>query len=96
MEHFSWVVILVKTKLDTTEFKVVHNKIYFVGGVYCLRDSGVAEECFDLQKPVIKLLYYKEKNVLLSVTEDLTLCQHKVAPDSTLIELSKVIKCESH
>lgn len=60
------------------------------GGVYCLRDSGVAEECFDLQKTIVKMLFHKDKSNLITVTDDLTLCQHHVAPDSTLRELSKV------
>ncbi len=60
------------------------------GGVYCIRESGLVQDCFTLEKPVIRLLYYKERNYLLTVLEDLTLCQHSVSSDCVLQQLMKV------
>lgn len=60
------------------------------GGVYYVNESAHCTQCFGLDYSIIKLLYYEEKNILVTVTENLLLTQHTVLPEGETKEILKV------
>ena len=53
-------------------------------------EQGKCVQCFTLDVPIKKLLFYEEKNVLVSITETLMLTQHAVFGDMDTKEILKV------
>lgn len=47
---------------------------------------------FTADGPILKLLFYEEKNVLITVTESLILTQHAILPEGDAKEILKVKK----
>ena len=64
--------------------------ICILGGVYYINDAGTLVEVFRADGPVYKLLYYDEKNILVTVTSNMMLSQHAVTNDGETRELLKV------
>ena len=62
------------------------------GGVYFLNESGKIEQQFTAEGPVRKLLYYEDKNILITVTTTMMLTQHTVSADGQIRESLKVMK----
>ncbi|KAK7004477.1 intraflagellar transport protein 140 [Biomphalaria glabrata] len=60
------------------------------GGLYFLNDQGKCIQCFSVDTPVRKLLYYEEKNMLLTITNNLILTQHIVFAEGETKEIMKV------
>ncbi|XP_052071458.1 intraflagellar transport protein 140 homolog isoform X2 [Mytilus californianus] len=60
------------------------------GGVYFVGESGQCTQIFTADGPVLKLLFYEEKNVLITVTENLILTQHAILPEGDAKEILKV------
>ena len=55
-----------------------------------MSEAGQCTQSFTTDGPVMKLLYYEEKNVLITVTESLALTQHAVMPEGETKEMMKV------
>jgi intraflagellar transport protein 140 len=53
-------------------------------------EGGQCSQAFKADGPILKLLYYEEKNVLITVTEGLSLFQHAVMPEGDTKEMMKV------
>jgi hypothetical protein len=55
---------------------------------------------FTADGPILKLLFYEEKNVLITVTESLILTQHAILPEGDAKEILKVklhaVICVTH
>lgn len=64
--------------------------ILTTGGVYFINDNGQCGQTFSVDGPVLKLLYYEERNVLITVTESLMLTQHAIMPEGESKELLRV------
>ncbi|KAK7111421.1 intraflagellar transport protein 140 homolog [Littorina saxatilis] len=60
------------------------------GGVYYVNESGHCSQSFSLDHTIIKLLFYEEKNVIVTLTDNLLLTQHAVMPEGETKELLKV------
>lgn len=60
------------------------------GSVFYVDEAGKIKRPFVVDGPVRKLLYYDEKNVLVTVTENLMLTLHNVTNDGTTSEALKV------
>ncbi|XP_060569057.1 intraflagellar transport protein 140 homolog [Ruditapes philippinarum] len=60
------------------------------GGVYFVSEGGQCSQAFKADGPILKLLYYEEKNILITVTEGLSLFQHAVMPEGDTKEMMKV------
>ena len=60
------------------------------GGVYYLNDAAKLLQVFSADGPVMKLLYYDERNILVTVTTTMMLSQHSVSPDGVCQEMLKV------
>ena len=67
---------------------------FFIGGqngsVYYLNDTGKVVQQFTAEGPVRKLLYYEDKNILITVTTNMMLTQHAVSAEGDLREMLKV------
>ena len=67
---------------------------FYIGGqngsVYYLNDQGKMVQQFVAQGPVRKLLYYEEKDMLVTVTTNMMLTQHAVSPEGDLREMLMV------
>eukprot|EP00058_Branchiostoma_floridae_P021724 XP_002607214.1 hypothetical protein BRAFLDRAFT_118626 [Branchiostoma floridae] len=67
---------------------------FFLGGidgdVYYLDDKGKSSKVFTADGPIEKLLYYEEKNILVTVTSGLVLTQHSVSSEGAFQEVTKV------
>lgn len=61
-----------------------------LGGVYFVSEGGTCNQSFKADGPILKLLYYEEKNLLITVTEGLSLFQHAVMPEGDTKEIMKV------
>ncbi|XP_053388212.1 LOW QUALITY PROTEIN: intraflagellar transport protein 140 homolog, partial [Mercenaria mercenaria] len=59
-------------------------------GVYFVSEGGQCSQAFKADGPILKLLYYEEKNILITVTEGLSLFQHAVMPEGDTKEMMKV------
>lgn len=57
-----------------------------------MSDSGQCNQSFKADGPILKLLYYEEKNILITVTEGLSLFQHAVMPEGDTKEMMKVYR----
>lgn len=55
-----------------------------------MSEGGTCNQSFKADGPILKLLYYEEKNVLITVTEGLSLFQHAVMPEGDTKEIMKV------
>lgn len=64
--------------------------VLVVGGVYFVSEGGSCNQSFKADGPILKLLFYEEKNVLITVTEGLSLFQHAVMPEGDTKEIMKV------
>ncbi|XP_076446737.1 intraflagellar transport protein 140 homolog [Babylonia areolata] len=77
-----------------TPFGPQESLCFFVGGatggVYYVNENAQCTQCFSLDHTVIKLLFYEEKNVLVTMTDNLLLTQHAVMPEGETKELLKV------
>ncbi|XP_019615052.1 PREDICTED: intraflagellar transport protein 140 homolog [Branchiostoma belcheri] len=67
---------------------------FFLGGidgdVYYLDDKGKSLKAFTADGPIEKLLFYEEKNILVTVTSGLVLTQHNVSSEGSFQEVTKV------
>ncbi|KAK2157995.1 hypothetical protein LSH36_179g04000 [Paralvinella palmiformis] len=67
---------------------------FFIGGqngsVYYLNESGKVVKQFSTDGAVRKLLYYEEKNILITITTTMMLTQHSVTPDGETREILMV------
>ena len=61
-----------------------------------MSEAGQCTQSFTTDGPVMKLLYYEEKNVLITVTESLALTQHAVMPEGETKEMMKVRHMDHH
>ena len=66
---------------------IVINK---TGSVYYLNDGGKLVQQFMAEGPVRKLLYYEEKNILVTITTSMMLTQHAVSQEGETREIIKV------
>ena len=55
-----------------------------------MNENAQYTQCFSLDHAIIKLLFYEEKNVIVTMTDNLLLSQHAVMPEGETKELSKV------
>ena len=55
-----------------------------------MSEGGQCSQAFKADGPILKLLYYEEKNILITVTEGLSLFQHAVMPEGDTKEMMKV------
>ena len=55
-----------------------------------MSEAGHCTQAFTTDGPVLKMLYYEEKNVLITITENLALTQHAVMPEGETKEIMKV------
>ncbi|KAH9494870.1 hypothetical protein Btru_015870 [Bulinus truncatus] len=82
-----------KNKTPTT-FGPQESLSFFIGGasggVYFLNDQGKCTQCFSVDTSIRKLLYYEEKNLLLTITNNLILTQHNVFGEGETKEILKV------
>ena len=60
------------------------------GGVYFVNGAGGLSQQFTADGPVRRLLYYEEKNILITVSANMMLVQHSVAADGETREIIKV------
>jgi intraflagellar transport protein 140 len=58
-----------------------------------VNENSQCSQCFSLDHAIIKLLFYEEKNVVVTLTENLMLAQHAVMPEGDTKELMKVCTC---
>ncbi|KAI8794128.1 intraflagellar transport protein 140, partial [Biomphalaria glabrata] len=58
-------------------------------GLYFLNDQDKCIQCFSVDTPVRKLLCYEEKNMLLTITNNLILTQHIVFAEGETKEIMK-------
>lgn len=81
-------------KVTASPFGPQESLSFFIGGasggVYFVSEAGQCGQSFKTDGPVLKLLYYEEKNVLITVTEGLSLFQHAVTPEGETKEIMKV------
>ncbi|XP_041362442.1 intraflagellar transport protein 140 homolog [Gigantopelta aegis] len=81
-------------KMMTTQFGPSEAMSFFVGGasggVYFVNESGQCIQAFSVDGPVKKLMYYEDKNILLTITDNLLLSQHSVMSEGDTKELLKV------
>ena len=56
-----------------------------------MSEAGQCTQAFTTDGPVLKMLYYEEKNVLITITESLALTQHAVMPEGETKEMMKVM-----
>jgi len=59
--------------------------------VFYVDESGKVKKQFVAEGCVRKMLYYDEKNILVTVTENLMLTLHNVTNDGDTLEYLKVI-----
>lgn len=71
--------------------QILCNYLFVTGGVYYVNESAQLFQRFSLGNSIIKLLYFEEKNVLVTLTENLLLTQHTVMPEGETKELLKVL-----
>ena len=57
-----------------------------------MNESGQCIQSFSVDGPVRKLMYYEEKNILVTITDNLLLSQHSVMSEGDTKELLKVNK----
>ncbi|GFO12432.1 intraflagellar transport protein 140 homolog, partial [Plakobranchus ocellatus] len=83
-----------KSKIGASPFGPQESLSFFVGGasggVYYMSESGRCIQCFSVDTPVKELLFYEEKNVLVTITENLMLTQHAVFGEGDTKEILKV------
>ncbi|XP_052768007.1 intraflagellar transport protein 140 homolog [Mya arenaria] len=83
-----------KAAKSTTTFGAQESLSFFVGGatggVYFVSETGSCNLAFKAESAILKLLYYEEKNILVTVTEGLSLYQHAVMPEGETKEMMKV------
>ncbi|XP_064637216.1 intraflagellar transport protein 140 homolog [Lineus longissimus] len=60
------------------------------GGVSFINEAGKLVNLFTIDEAVKKLLYYEEKNILVTIGENLILSQHSVTTDGDAREIMKV------
>ena len=58
--------------------------------MFYLNESGKCTQVFNADGPVHKLLYYEDKNMLVTITTSLMLSQHSVTMDGDCREILKV------
>lgn len=64
--------------------------LFATGGVYYVNDAGQCAQIFNVDGPVLTLLHYDEKNILITVTESMLLTQHFITPEGEAREVLKV------
>ena len=71
---------------------MTHNvwRTFAAGGVYHVQDSTQCRQCINLDHSILKLMFYEAKNVLVSITDNLTMSQHAISGDGQLSEILKV------
>ncbi|GFS01827.1 intraflagellar transport protein 140 homolog [Elysia marginata] len=83
-----------KNKIASSPFGPQESLSFFVGGasggVYFMSESGRCIQCFSVDTPIKELLFYEEKNVLVTITENLMLTQHAVFGEGDTKEILKV------
>lgn len=58
--------------------------------VYHVNDSGKHTKCFTADAPIFRLMMVESKNMLVTITTNLMLAQHNIAPSGDLKEVMKV------
>ncbi|CAL1531559.1 unnamed protein product [Lymnaea stagnalis] len=86
-----------KNKMAANPFGPQESLSFFVGGasgnlcgVYFLSDQGRCTQCFSIDTPIKKLLFYEDKNVLVTISQNLMLTQHAVFGEADTKEILKV------
>lgn len=74
--------------LKTVDFNVLC--LLVLGGVYYVNEDGKCMQCFSVDYSVKTLLYYREKDILVTITDNLMLTQHNVLPEGDVSEILKV------
>ncbi len=80
-------------RFDLKLFCKIHPLIS--GGVFYLNESGKCVQVFNSDGPVHKLLYYEDKNILVTITTSLMLSQHSVSTEGDCREILKVLQYSS-
>ena len=60
------------------------------GSVYHCSEGGKSQKCFTTDGSIAKLMLMESKNILVTITVNLTLAQHNISPSGDLKELFKV------
>ena len=60
------------------------------GSVYHCNENGKAQKCFTTDSCIQRLMIMESKNILVTVTVNLTLAQHSISPSGDLKEILKV------
>ncbi|XP_059152845.1 intraflagellar transport protein 140 homolog [Physella acuta] len=83
-----------KNKMTPSPFGPQESLLFFIGGasggVYFMNDQGRCTQCFSVEAPVKKLLFYEDKNYLVTITQNLMLTQHAIFGESDTKEILKV------
>lgn len=94
LDMFNWKRGGKQAKGTTTTFGSQEALSFFVGGatggVYYVNENSQCTRCFSLDHTIIKLLFYEDKNVVVTLTDNLILTQHAVMPEGETKELLKV------
>lgn len=62
----------------------------FPGGVYHLLESGDCIQLFSVESQIMKLMFYTEKNILVTLTSNLMLSQHTIERGQQTREIMRV------
>uniref|UniRef100_A0A914XUQ0 Anaphase-promoting complex subunit 4-like WD40 domain-containing protein n=1 Tax=Plectus sambesii TaxID=2011161 RepID=A0A914XUQ0_9BILA len=60
------------------------------GGVHVLKEGGSVQQLFFAERSIVSLLYLADRDILLTLSEDLMLHQHTIAPDCSAQEKIRV------
>jgi hypothetical protein len=63
---------------------------HFPGTVYFLDDRGKCKKCYQVEAPLKYVLYYENKDIIVTITDNLLLTQHNLQQDGEYNEISKV------
>ncbi|XP_071106694.1 intraflagellar transport protein 140 homolog [Haliotis cracherodii] len=78
----------------TNSFGQSESLSFFVGGasggVYYVNENGQCIQCFTVDSSVRKMLYYDDKNILITITDNMMLTQHAVLLEGDTKEMIKV------
>ncbi len=77
--------------LQWKHFQNLLYDVFALGGVFYITEQGKCVQMFNADSPVHKLLFYEEKNILVTVTSSLMLCQHTVSSEGECREILKVL-----
>lgn len=55
-----------------------------------MNENGQCTQIFTVDTGILRFLYYEEKNVLITITDNLMLTQHAIMPEGDAKELMRV------